>query len=312
MKPAFISLFRSTCSCAALLALAACSSGPTSTSGSGAAPAAGMPGPVRTVHDGPPSYMQDVSQIPDAVPVPHTGRYKAAPYRVLGRDYNPMQDGRDYREEGTASWYGTKFHGQNTANGELYDLYGMTAAHKTLPLPSYVQVTNLANNRKIIVRVNDRGPFYSDRIIDLSYAAAKKLGYADQGTAHVLVEGIDPVAWQQLNNPSYLVQNPSAVSQPAVVVSQPAEVIPPEPVELGHTGYYLQVAAFSNPQSAEQLRQRLRGVVSANVFVSEFQQDARTLHRVRLGPVTSQDEARRLMEALRLANMGTPTLVTVN
>ncbi len=307
MMPASISVLRLSLGCAALLALAACSSSPTSTSGAASAsPPAGAPGPVRTVHDGPPSYMQDVSQIPDAVPVPHTGRYKASPYNVLGRDYNPMQDGRDYREEGTASWYGTKFHGQNTANGELYDLYGMTAAHKTLPLPTYVQVTNLANNRKIIVRVNDRGPFYSDRIIDLSYAAAKKLGYADQGTAHVLVEGIDPVAWQQQNNPSYLVQ-----AQP-VAAPQRAEIIPPEPIETGHTGYYLQVGAFSNAQSAEQLRQRLRSVVSANVFVSEFQQDARTLHRVRLGPVSSQDEARRLMETLRLANMGTPTLVTVN
>ena len=307
MKPASISILRTTLSCAVLLGLTACSSSPsTSPSGTVSAPAAGAPGPVRTVHDGPPSYMQDVSQIPDAVPVPHTGRYKAAPYNVLGRDYNPMQDGRDYREEGTASWYGTKFHGQNTANGELYDLYGMTAAHKTLPLPSYVQVTNLANNRKIIVRVNDRGPFYSDRIIDLSYAAAKKLGYADNGTAHVLVEGIDPIAWQQQNNPSYLVQ-----SQPALA-NQPAEILPAEPIETGHTGYYLQVGAFSNAQSAEQLRQSLRGVVSANVFVSQTQQNARTLHRVRLGPVTSQDEARRLMETLRLANMGTPTLITIN
>ncbi|MFP3519286.1 septal ring lytic transglycosylase RlpA family protein, partial [Pseudomonas sp. SIMBA_077] len=96
---------------------------------------------------------------------------------------------------GTASWYGTKFHGQNTANGEVYDLYGMSAAHKTLPLPSYVKVTNLDNNRSVILRVNDRGPFYSDRIIDLSYAAAKKLGYAETGTARVKVEGIDPQQW---------------------------------------------------------------------------------------------------------------------
>ncbi|MEH6565044.1 MAG: septal ring lytic transglycosylase RlpA family protein [Halopseudomonas sp.] len=306
MMPASISFARCTLGCVVLLALAACSSAPSPSGSSAGAPAAGTPGPVRTVHDGPPSYMQDVSQIPDAVPVPHTGRYKATPYSVLGRDYNPMQDGRSYREEGVASWYGTKFHGQNTANGELYDLYGMTAAHKTLPLPTYVQVTNLENNRTIIVRVNDRGPFYSDRIIDLSYAAAKKLGYADQGTARVRVQGIDPVAWQQQNNPSYLVQSQPPVAAPIT------EIIPPEPVETGHTGYYLQVGAFSNAQSAEQLRQRLRGVVTANVFVSEYHDQTRTLHRVRLGPVSSQDEARQLMETLRLANMGTPTLVTVN
>src|SRR5690606_4085974 len=106
-----------------------------------------------------------------------------------------MADGRSYPETGTASWYGTKFHGQPTANGEKYDLYGMSAAHKTLPLPSYVKVTNLDNGRSVTLRVNDRGPFYSDRVIDLSFAAAKKLGYAETGTARVKVEGIDPQQW---------------------------------------------------------------------------------------------------------------------
>tara|TARA_X000001388_G_C2225049_1_gene120809 strand:- start:1230 stop:1982 length:753 start_codon:yes stop_codon:yes gene_type:complete len=250
--------------------------------------------------------MQDVSQIPDAVPTPHTGAYKASPYTVLGQRYHPMQDGRSYREEGTASWYGTKFHGQNTANGELYDLYGMTAAHKTLPLPSYVEVTNLENGRKVIVRVNDRGPFYSDRIIDLSFAAAKKLGYSDQGTAHVLVQGIDPVAWQQQNNPNYLVTR-EAVSDAPV-----AAALPPEPVENVQTGLYLQVGAFSSNQAAEALRQRVQGVVGGTVWVSPVQVDTRTLHRVRVGPLASQDEARRMIETLRVANLGTPTLVTVN
>ncbi|WP_164650876.1 septal ring lytic transglycosylase RlpA family protein, partial [Pseudomonas viridiflava] len=124
----------------------------------------------------------DVSRIPDATPTLHTGPYKANPYTVLGKTYFPMSESKRYVASGTASWYGTKFHGQNTANGEVYDLYGMSAAHKTLPLPSYVKVTNLDNNRTVILRVNDRGPFYSDRIIDLSYAAAKKLGYAESGT----------------------------------------------------------------------------------------------------------------------------------
>ncbi len=128
----------------------------------------------RAHKDGAPWWDVDVNKIPDATPTVHTGNYKANPYTVLGKTYYPMQDARNYRAEGTASWYGTKFHGQNTANGELYDLYGMSAAHKTLPLPAYVKVTNLANNRSVILRVNDRGPFYSDRIIDLSYAAAKK------------------------------------------------------------------------------------------------------------------------------------------
>ena len=218
-----------------------------------------------------------------------------------------MQDGRSYREEGTASWYGTKFHGQHTANGEVYDLYGMSAAHKTLPLPTYVQVTNLDNQRKVIVRVNDRGPFYSDRIIDLSFAAAKKLGFADQGTARVRVEGIDPVAWQQQNNPDYLVTREAVAAAPVMAA------LPPEPVEnVQAGGYYLQVGAFSSDQAAQALRQRVMGLVGSNVRVSPVQIDSRTLHRVRVGPLNTQDEARRMMETLRVANLGTPALVTSN
>ncbi len=159
---------------------------------------AGISGPgdySRPHRDGAPWWDVDVSRIPDAVPMPHNGSVKANPYTVLGKTYYPMNDARAYRMVGTASWYGTKFHGQATANGETYDLYGMTAAHKTLPLPSYVRVTNLDNGKSVIVRVNDRGPFYSDRVIDLSFAAAKKLGYAETGTARVKVEGIDPVQW---------------------------------------------------------------------------------------------------------------------
>ena len=156
------------------------------------------------------------------------------------------------------------------------------------------------------MRVNDRGPFYSDRIIDLSFAAAKKLGYSDQGTAHVLVQGIDPVAWQQQNNPNYLVTR-EAVSEAPV-----AAALPPEPVENVQTGLYLQVGAFSSNQAAEALRQRVQGVVGGTVWVSPVQVDTRTLHRVRVGPLSSQDEARRMIETLRVANLGTPTLVTVN
>lgn len=181
--------------CAALgLLLVSCSSSrPTPQGGSNVVRA--KPGlDINRAHkDGAPWWDVDVSKIPDATPTVHTGNYKANPYTVLGKTYFPIQDSRNYRAEGTASWYGTKFHGQNTANGEVYDLYGMSAAHKTLPLPAYVKVTNLDNQRSVILRVNDRGPFYSDRIIDLSYAAAKKLGYAETGTARVRVEGIDQI-----------------------------------------------------------------------------------------------------------------------
>lgn len=162
----------------------------------------------RAHKDGAPWWDVDVSRIPDATPTLHTGPYKANPYTVLGKTYFPMAESKRYVASGTASWYGTKFHGQNTANGEVYDLYGMSAAHKTLPLPSYVRVTNLDNHKSVILRVNDRGPFYSDRIIDLSYAAAKKLGYAEIGTARVKVEGIDPQEWwAQRGRPAPLMLN---------------------------------------------------------------------------------------------------------
>lgn len=280
--------------CLVMVFLAACSS---STVNRGETASASKPRPM---HDGAPDYFQDVSQIPDAVPTPHYGPYKAAPYKVLGRHYKPMQDGRSYRETGLASWYGTKFHGQLTANGENYDLYGMTAAHKTLPLPSYVRVTNLDNQRSIIVRVNDRGPFHSDRIIDLSYAGAVKLGFAERGTAKVKVEGIDPVVWQQQN------------SRGQVVHAQPQAVNSAARTAALQGGLYLQLGAFSSGQAAEQLRTQAQGLVRTPVFVSPVQVDTRTLHRVRLGPVDSHDEAQRLMEKLRVANLGTAALVSAN
>ena len=168
----------------------------------------------RAHKDGAPWWDVDVSRIPDATPTLHTGPYKANPYTVLGKTYFPLQESKTYVASGTASWYGTKFHGQNTANGEVYDLYGMSAAHKTLPLPSYVRVTNLDNNKSVVLRVNDRGPFYSDRIIDLSYAAAKKLGYAETGTARVKVEGIDPQQWWAAKGrPAPLMLNEPQVAQ---------------------------------------------------------------------------------------------------
>ena len=176
--------------------LASCSSTPAPSSTPSKSTTSSGPGDYARPHkDGAPWWDVDVSQIPDAVPMPHYGPYKANPYTVLGKTYFPISDGHRYSATGTASWYGTKFHGQPTANGEKYDLYGMSAAHKTLPLPTYVKVTNLDNGRTVTLRVNDRGPFYSDRIIDLSFAAAKKLGFAETGTARVKVEGIDPQQW---------------------------------------------------------------------------------------------------------------------
>ena len=269
-----------------------------------------MPGlDVNRAHkDGAPWWDVDVSRIPDATPTLHTGPYKANPYTVLGKTYFPIQESKNYVASGTASWYGTKFHGQNTANGEVYDLYGMSAAHKTLPLPSYVKVTNLDNNRSVILRVNDRGPFYSDRIIDLSYAAAKKLGYAETGTARVKVEGIDPQQWwAQRGRPAPLMLNEPQVAQnSAPVVTASAGTVeqwtpPPQqhaaavvPVQVKNTaaasGQYLQVGAFANPDAAELLRSKLSGMVSAPVFISSIVRNQQTLHRCLLYTSDAADE----------------------
>lgn len=287
----------------------------------------------RAHKDGAPWWDVDVSRIPDATPTLHTGPYKAAPYSVLGKTYFPLQESKTYVQSGTASWYGTKFHGQNTANGEVYDLYGMSAAHKTLPLPSYVRVTNLDNNKTVILRVNDRGPFYSDRIIDLSYAAAKKLGYAETGTARVKVEGVDPQQWWAAKGrPAPLMLNEPKVAQnSAPVITASAGTVeqwtpPPQqhaaavvPVQLADakknasapaSGQYLQVGAFANPDAAELLRSKLSGMVSAPVFISSIVRNQQTLHRVRMGPIGSPGEIAQVQNSVRLANLGSPSVVT--
>lgn len=304
---------------AGLLALLAGCSGTRSTSGSGA-----VDGYPRLDKDGAPWWNVDVSRIPDAVPTPYYGPVKANPYTVLGKTYYPMASARGYSAVGTASWYGTKFHGQATANGEKYDLYGMTAAHKTLPLPCYVRVTNLDNKRSVILRVNDRGPFYSDRIIDLSFAAAKKLGYAEYGTARVKVEGIDPVQWRAANGqPTEVPLAAAPVAQRPVENYAPppqqhaAPVVPMDvtpaatrPVPVDADGLYLQVGAFANPDAAELLKDKLIGMVGTPVFVSSVVQNQQVLHRVRLGPIASTDEAEQLEQSLRQARLGNPRRVT--
>jgi rare lipoprotein A len=144
-----------------------------------------------------PETPEDVANVPDAVPrvEPRSRSGNRSSYSVWGKTYHVLADPTGYVAEGRASWYGTKFQGYDTANGETYDMYKMSAAHRSLPLPTYARVTNLDNGRKVIVRVNDRGPFHSDRLIDLSYAAAARLGILKGGTGRVKVEAIDPVAW---------------------------------------------------------------------------------------------------------------------
>ena len=236
----------------------------------------------------------DIAGIPDAVP---KAEPRAAsgnkPYAVFGRQYAPLAEAAGYREQGTASWYGKKFHGKRTSSGEPYDMYAMTAAHKTLPLPSYVRVRNLDNDRSVIVRVNDRGPFLHDRLIDLSYAAAAKLGILGNGTGRVEVEAVAP------NEPAtQMVKTyPLQLISPAMA----AEEIPattPEPA----TKLYLQVGAFTQHDNALSLRDRLEREALRPITIHTTGADAARVYRVRIGPLASAEEGDRL--AKRVAQLG--------
>ena len=311
--------------CATALLVSGCqSSAPSTSSSSSSEPS--LDGYQQTSRDGAPWWSKDVSDIQDAVPTPHFGPYKAAPYTVLGKKYYPMQSSKNYKEDGLASWYGTKFHGQKTANGEIYDLYGMTAAHKTLPLPSYVKVINLDNNREVIVRVNDRGPFYADRIIDLSFPAAKKLGFVEKGVARVRVEAIDPETWWAEQGKKAPVigtyQAPKGLAMPAeevydVPANQHAAAVVPlqireQPATATPQGLFLQAGAFANPDAAQLLADRIQGMTEHKVFVNSIVIDQQVLHRVRIGPIGTRDAAENLQQRIRAANLGTPSLVLNN
>ncbi len=186
----------------------------------------------------------DIDRIPDAVPrAEPINRATTRPYTVLGRSYRPYAQHQAYRARGLASWYGKRYHGRQTSNGETYDMYAMTAAHTVLPLPSYVKVTNLSNGRSVVVRVNDRGPFHDKRVIDLSYSAAYKLRFVNQGSTMVEVEAIVPGVT-------------SAPSAPVVAATEP----PPRagPLESGASGIFLQLGAFSVRDNARGFVQRMR------------------------------------------------------
>ena len=267
--------------------------------------------------DGAPAEDRDVSGIPDAVPKAETitRAGNKNPYTVFGKTYQLLPQGGVYRAQGTASWYGTKFHGRKTANGETYDMYGMTAAHKTLPIPSYVKVTNLKNQRSVIVRVNDRGPFHGDRIIDLSYAAAKKLDYSGVGTARVEVEAIDPGDYQrnsverphittraeqtpeaqlQSNGPRTPLLETSSLEIGAFNTSTEQAI---EPYHLpGNT--FLQVGAFASFSAAQTLRGRVAMVTAQPIAIREASYENGKLFRVLIGPFSSVVQLRNIRESL--------------
>ena len=205
-----------------------------------------------------------IEAVPSADPVSRMGN--KSPYSVFGRQYTVMPSATGYSEEGIASWYGMKFQGRLTSNGEVFDVYKATAAHKSLPLPSFVRVTNLENNSSMIVRVNDRGPFVDDRLIDVSYGVAVRLGFAEQGTTRVRVEYIDVSGtddWRATETTTYR---------------------------------RLQLGAFGQKSSAEGLANAVRELVGSAipVDVSQVSSGQRTVYRVRLGPVEGTDSTEQL------------------
>ncbi|WP_423898092.1 septal ring lytic transglycosylase RlpA family protein [Candidatus Pelagadaptatus aseana] len=259
------------------------------------------------IKDSGPTRPVDMSHVPDAVPRAEV-RTKAgnkSPYTVLGKTYTVLPSSQGYNEVGGASWYGKKFHGRRTSNGEVYDMYGMTAAHKSLPIPSYVRVTNLANGRQVVVRVNDRGPFHGGRIIDLTYAAASKLGFAQQGTAQVRVETVGPGD----QPPQSVAVSPEPIQRPTVKLSPPESGKPvnTQPVYRLPANTYLQAGAFSSRQGAESVQQRISQLTSVPVTVTETVSDS--LFRVRLGPVTDNQVIIRLRQLLAENQLPVPHVV---
>ena len=269
-----------------------------------------------------PTRSIDPDSIEEIVPGPviRTGAGNRSPYTVLGRTYTVLPTEEGYSERGVASWYGEKFHGHKTSNGETFDMYKVSAAHKSLPIPSFLRVTNLDNNRSIVVRVNDRGPFHGDRIVDLSYAAAVKLGYADSGTARVQLEAITGNELRgPLNSgiPALPAEADSASRQPAAAENPAVERMAaalarvetaPAPA---NGGLYLQVGAFSIFGAAEDLSRRVRAHTTRPVFIRSVTfQERGVLHRVRIGPVSGPEEARQLTLLLVAADLGSPYTVS--
>jgi rare lipoprotein A len=226
----------------------------------------------------PPAGSIDVSTIHDAVPrvEPHSEFGNPSSYVVNGRRYYVMNSSNGYVERGIASWYGNKFHGHRTSSGETYNMYAMTAAHKELPLPTFVKITNLRNGRSVVVRVNDRGPFHKNRLIDVSYAAAVKLGIIRTGTGLVEVRAIDPRTYQEKGRTIQVRNDSNGVN----------------------TDFYIQVGAFSSLFNAQNLQTKLAALTVGRVRISEAVVNGGTVFRVQIGPLSDVDAADHIVAAL--------------
>ena len=227
----------------------------------------------------PANYSKQWHEIPDAVPVAVKPSKYGNPnsYTVMGKTYYLMDSSEGFQQKGIASWYGNKFHGQRTSSGEDYDMYAMTAAHKTMPIPAFVEVTNIDNGRKAIVKVNDRGPFHEGRIIDLSYAAATKLGVAQTGTANVTIRVMTTDAEKNLQRSGTFVESP---------VSEGDKL-------------YVQVAAFSTEENALQHLGKLQGEGFNDVRLHIESKKGKAVYRVRIGPLPSDYVAQKVLTQLK-------------
>ena len=295
--------------------------------GCGSAPSNGG-GRYSISQDRAPTRGIDPASIPEVIagPVIRTGAGNRSPYTVLGRTYTVLPTERGYSARGVASWYGEKFHGHKTSNGEVFDMYKVSAAHTRLPIPSFLRVTNLENNRSIVVRVNDRGPFHGDRIIDLSYAAAVKLGFAERGTARVQLDAVIgnasriptdngvPTLSAVASDPVSTTIGAAAenVASRAVDVEQMATALTRSSAEAQTArGLYLQIGAFSGLSAAEDVSRRVRNVTIHPVFIRSVETGNQgVLHRVRVGPFNDPKEARQLTLLLVAADLGSPYTVS--
>lgn len=234
----------------------------------------------------------DIDSIPDAQLKTETPLVRAnKPYSALGKKYIPMTSYSPYTAQGVASWYGKRYHGKKTSSGEVYDMYAMSGAHTTLPIPSYVRVTNPANKRSVIVRINDRGPFKHDRLIDLSYAAAYKLRLTGQGSGLVEVEWIDtsPEALQKMTN-TRVAESTNAIKATPATDTQTPITATKNNIEVGSPSYYVQVGAFKNELNGDLLQKRILALeLAGNAAVTNVYNNG--LYRVKLGPFDTRREA---------------------
>jgi rare lipoprotein A len=294
MHDTVIRIGRLVCMCLVVALLAACSGG-------------ARRGGGYYLDDGPDANPPgNLDAVPDAVPkIEPFAPSNSKPYVVFGKTYTPDVSGGPYKVQGRASWYGKKFHGNSTANGERYNMYGMTAAHPTLPLPSYARITRVANGKSVVVRVNDRGPFLNDRVIDLSYVAAYKLGMLSPGSAEVVVERITP---DQIRN----WQSAPAVLEVAAATTRSTPL--PPPVEIPPRSalpgsMYLQLGAFSDEGKARALAARVSNQIPAELGASvRVEQTTNNLHRVRIGPFASREAAVQAVNPVQASTGVAPSL----